>query len=371
MIKYPRAGWILVALLLIAPLPGRCVELEKWKQSKPSDHVELLTQKRTAAELALNESDERIVIRAFQAGDFKKLESIANSRWKSKATFANGNSKLAAFFLNIEYCDFDFAATDKAKWQRLLDLTERWQKAYPQSPFASLSRSKVLMDLAWKYRGPGYSDTVSDSAAAEFNSTLVQARHELEKSQATWVPEWYNQMVLTELWLSQDRSRITALVEEALPRFPDYYDIYVSASMAFLGKWGGSDAEFADFARHVLKAAPPGYGPMLYVRIYYNASCCDYYDGAVFTKGGAKWPDLKQGLQDLLHRYPDNFNEDRAAYFACSAVDNEMLPGLMGKIGDAPDPAIWKDSGFFRNCQKMVQQMKAHPEGPRSAWFPQ
>lgn len=361
---------MLVALLFATPLASSGTPLETWRHSVPSDHVELFNQKRSAAELASIIALEGSVKNALRAGDFNRLESIAHSLWESKASLADGSPKLASFFLAIGGYDQAFAATDQAKWKRLFELTERWQKSYPQSPFASLSKSKVLIDLAWKYRGSGYSDTVSDAAAAKFDSTLLEAQEELDKSGTTSVPQWYRQKISIETWRSQDRSRIIALVDEALPKFPDDFSIYEDASMAFLEKWGGSDAEFIEFTKHILKTAPQGYGPMLYARIYYNASCCDYYDGAVFTKGGANWPDLKQGLLDIVRRYPANSNEDRAAYFACSAVDNEMLPNLIAKIGNSPDPGIWKDSGFFRNCQKMAQQMKAHPEGPRSAWFP-
>jgi len=361
----------LLFALLFGLMQPQCLASD-WKHTRPADHVELLKTDRSTRDDAEFHAFEKKVTDTFLAGDVERLQSIASSAWKSGAAMPNGQPKLRAFYYGINTSDRDLKSTDKTAWEHVFAIADRWQKAHPDSPFAGLAKTTLLIDYAWSIRGKGYSDTVSAEASEGFESTIREVKRRLEESKPVTgaVPEWYAQMADVYRYLSLDPNDLQSLTDEALQKFPGYYEIYTNAAKAFLPKWGGSDADFAKFAKHVEEAAPPGYGPMLYARIYYSASCCDYYDGAVFTKGGADWPMLKQGLEAMRQRYPDAFNVDMEAYFSCSAMDVGILPKLMGKIGNSPHPAIWKDSYLFRNCQDMAERMKHHPDGPRSEWYP-
>lgn len=345
---------------------------DPWKETRPEDHVEQLDGHRAAPEEAEFDAYQKRVVGAIDKGNVAALEKMASEAWKARGMFPSGHPRLVAFYEAINALGSSYKASEEDKWAQLFTTIGGWEQAYPSSPFAKLARTKLLISQAWVIRGSGYSNSVSGQAMATFESRNEEVAQRLMSSRQLngVIPEWYVQMIETGKNLSAPLDEMTALVDEGLRSFPDFYEIATIASKAYLPKWGGSDEQFAQFASHVKDTAPQGYGSMLYARIYYEASCCDYFDGLVFTQGHADWPSLKEGLESLRKRHPDAYNEDREAYFACSALDAQILPGLMAKIGKSPDPQIWKLTKFFRGCQEEAKLMKLHPDGPRSEWFP-
>lgn len=369
--RFGALAWAVASALLVTQSPAPASE---WTYpAKPEDHVEQLDNKRFAAETVLLSRFEEKNALLFKNGDPKALEAAARDADRPLAALPNGASTIIVFYRGVDQTVRTLKPEDKAEWDKAFGIADRWLAAYPGSPYAGLYRTRLLRERAWKIRGHDYSSKTSPEAMAEFEQIILQVKQDLEsqKSMSGSVAEWYEQMADTYTESSASLEEMRALADEALTKFPAAFEIYNSVSRAFLPKWGGSDKDFAAFARHVNETAPSGYGPVLYARIYYNASCCDYFDGQVFAKGGADWSTLKQGLEEIRRRYPDSFNDDREAYFACSAMDVSVLPELMKKIGNSPDPGIWKYPKFFRSCQKIAESMRQHPDGRASAWYPE
>jgi hypothetical protein len=81
-------------------------------------------------------------------------------------------------------------------------------------------------------------------------------------------------------------------------------------------------------------------------------------DFSMFKNGQADWPRMKAGFEQMMKEYPDAWNTNNFAKFACIAKDHETLSALIPKIGDAPIAEAWEDNvNIYRGCQKWAAAM--------------
>jgi hypothetical protein len=64
----------------------------------------------------------------------------------------------------------------------------------------------------------------------------------------------------------------------------------------------------------------------LYARVYWYLDQVEYR-GKIFSLSAAKWADMKDGFDDLTGLYPDLWNLNAYAYFACLAQDYKTMYG--------------------------------------------
>lgn len=93
-------------------------------------------------------------------------------------------------------------------------------------------------------------------------------------------------------------------------------------------------------------------GMELYARIYWQFASF-YPDSNIFFDSYADWPKMKQGIKDLLKRYPDPWNINHFAYFSCKAADKEMTKQLISEI-ETPHDHVWPKE-HFEACQKFAE----------------
>ena len=76
----------------------------------------------------------------------------------------------------------------------------------------------------------------------------------------------------------------------------------------------------------------------------------------MFTDGQADWPRMRRGFERLTHDYPDRWNINAYAKFACVAGDARTLKQQLAKIGQAPILDLWGSMGFFSQCVGLSRQ---------------
>ena len=61
-------------------------------------------------------------------------------------------------------------------------------------------------------------------------------------------------------------------------------------------------------------------------------------------------------------RYPDAWNLNNFAQFACAAGDREETAKLIRRLGDEPDPQVWRTPGQFeRGRDGDIGPLKVRP----------
>ena len=93
-------------------------------------------------------------------------------------------------------------------------------------------------------------------------------------------------------------------------------------------------------------------GNGIYARIYWYASQAEF-GHSLFTKSKARWSAMRLGINDVISKYPDQWNINNFALFSCLAKDKEMTKKLINMIKEQPIMKVWKDQDFFNYCKSL------------------
>jgi hypothetical protein len=192
---------------------------------------------------------------------------------------------------------------------------------------------------------------VNPEAWAPFNKYIQMARDNLEehKSIAVEDPRWYETMLTIARAQGWERDQFDLLVSEALDREPLFYQTYFLALEYLLPKWHGDILEIERFAQEAVKRTANEEGGGMCARIYWFASQTEF-ENKLFSSSVAVWPRMKAGFEDVIARYPDAWNVNNYAKFACLAQDKPKTRELLARIGSATVPEAWRPAPLLPRC---------------------
>jgi len=291
-------------------------------------------------------------VRALMADrDFDALEALAETYRSSDQRLGSGVWKLEIFYNAIDE-DFDGRGQEAAFWTQKGELVDAWRQAHPQSPTAHVAVANLLLRLGWSFRGGGFAHTVPEANWAPFRHYTAEAQRYLEahKEVADRDPHWYAMMEQIALRQGWERERFQLLFEEATARHPGYYAIYFRAVTYLTPRWGG-DADAVDaFARLAMKMTSATEGAGLYARVYWVAISTEFGRGFP-GNSNVDWELMVQGMEDVLARYPSDWNVQNFAYFSCLADDRPRMLSLMARMQEAPDMEVWRSQARYEDCK--------------------
>ena len=227
----------------------------------------------------------------------------------------------------------------------------RWQGDYPDSPTLWLTRADHFITLAWEHRGTGLANTVQKESWKRFYDNIAKARQILEerKDIAAQDPVWYSMMLTVAIAQGWSATDVAALIDEGLDHAPSYYPIYFKAVEYYTPKWYGSAAAIERFARAAVERTRASEGLGLYARIYWYAAETQFSIN-LFRDSHVVWADMKTGIDDVLKAYPDQWNINNFAHFACLAGDYDKARELAARIEGEPDPVVWRMVRYDERC---------------------
>jgi hypothetical protein len=239
-------------------------------------------------------------------------------------------------------------------WDDAKSKADQWIEAYPNSPTAKLVKALVLEQYAWMHRGHGYASSVSKEGWEKFYSNIQAAdKHLLESyEQASSDPEWYHRRCNTLNALSIAPENFLEVVNEGLERFPGYYQIYFCAMDYFAPRWHGDKETIEEFAKSSIEHSREQEGLGMYARIYWYASQTQY-DWSLFTDSAVDWGMMSAGIDDVIQRYPDQWNIQNFAVFSCLAGDVEKTRNLISKFEGGPIRRVWRNPQMFEYCTNL------------------
>jgi hypothetical protein len=282
---------------------------------------------------------------------FEELDALADTYRSTQARTSSGLWKLGFFYSGLSEM-FPRHRQSPEIWALLGQSTEHWIERRPRSPAARLVYATILINQAWGIRGTGYANTVEQQQWKPFFAKVEEARAYLEgvKTIASADPYWYRAMLEIATMQEWPDARFSALLAEALDRHPLYYDIYFEATNRKLPKWGGSAEEVEAFAREAVRRTHATEGAGLYARIYWSASGSELGD-ELFKRSHVDWAEMKRGIDDVLAKYPDEWNLNHFAKLACLAGDYPKAAELIDRIEGDALPSAWGMSFYMTRCR--------------------
>lgn len=291
----------------------------------------------------------------FDAGQYEKLDQMAARYTGANARTSSGLWKRSIFFA---------AVTDKTRAAKFyepsaVDLEKQfleWMRRNPASTTAHIGYAEALIAHAWYFRGDGSASSVRQQDWAPFHEYLEKARQQLmdHADDAVTDPDWYITMLKVAQGQDWPHDRFLALLDEGLGRFPYYYPIYFSAINYLLPQWHGSVGEIEAFANAAAKYTEQDDGLGMYARIYWDVS--QKLGGRnIFTYTQVDWSRMSTGIDDVLARYPDQWNINNFARLACLAQDPQKTRELIARIENPPISQVWKNSRpGFADCRALA-----------------
>lgn len=266
---------------------------------------------------------------------FDDLNATANEYRKNQARTSSGIWELAAFYAGQEYL-YASALTDK-DWDRLSQIAQKWVDEKP-SPAAYNVYADILFYRSWHMREPEYFNKAQDYFMAH-------------KAESSIDPEWYRTMI--ELSASSDMKEadITKLFAEAIEKHKYYYDIYFRVVWHLMHK-NAPAAELENFANVAVENTKEQEGVGIYTRIYWYASQIGVGGSSdIFKTTDVRWDRMKLGMDDVLKKYPDQWNINNFAFFSCMMKDQKMTKTLMDRI-ETPIASAWHNTNdIYKSCQ--------------------
>ncbi|MBX2868692.1 MAG: hypothetical protein KTR18_08455 [Acidiferrobacterales bacterium] len=276
-----------------------------------------------AGELSERKEIQESVYKLFVNKDFGALNSLGNKYLSSDQRTSSGLWKLSLFYVGL-YKMRSLKISDPQYWEHVKQRVEEWIDFDRTASFPHLVMADVLLAEAWGYRGSGYSNEVSKENWRKYYEQVVIARQYLIDSDRfrNTDPRWFELMIDVAKAESWPLDVFYTVFESAVSQYPTFYEIYFRSITYLTPRWHGSVEEIEKFARIATKSSEEYEGQGMYARVYWFASQVEFGTD-LFTKSEARWWQMKAGIRDVLEKYPDQWNINNFAHFACMARDKK------------------------------------------------
>lgn len=304
----------------------------------------------TAGELEDRRVIQKQTIDDLKKHNFKNLEKYANKYRTEPRRTSSGLYPLTFYYLGVtNYSGWSANYPDDI-WKQHKSRNEKWIKQYPDSPTPYIVQAILLEQLAYTYRVAGYEKAVTPKDMEKSIKLMQQAYTVLIKNKtiAAKDPHWYNEMLRIATGQRWEEQRYMKLVDEAVNKFPMYLQLYFTAVDYYSPKFGGDIASMEKFARYAVKHTKDKLGMSLYARIYW-AAFQSWPKKTVIAQ--INWDNFKSGLDTVLNSYPDDWNSNNFALFACLFGDRNKAKELIEKINIPNIRNVWGTVDNFNSCK--------------------
>jgi len=276
---------------------------------------------------------------------YRNLEAAATEAHLPSSLTGDGQPRLAAIYGGTVGCGCGDSQSDD-RWNLRGERLREWRKNYPNSVTAKVAVASWPVELGWRARGGGYANTVKPEAWKEFYKYLDEARDALNglDEDAKNDPGWFVSMLRIANARQWPPEQYEALYEKAQRKHPDYLPIYFVAANHYSPKWSGSIEELQRFIDRATEATRPKLGETLYARLVWS-------EWRSFGSTPTDWPRMKAGFERMVKDYPDPWNINNYAQFACRNQDWATVVALSERIGSRPVIRAWFDDvRYFEGC---------------------
>ena len=288
---------------------------------------------------------------------FEDLEQDANIARNNNTKISDGQPRLASIYGGIAGC-LTVGCNNllsEPEWQQRLQLISEWKEKNSRSVTAAVAYASYFLEHAYAIRGQGYANTVPKEAWVPFRESIETARKELQAlpPHAKTDPGYYSAMLDVGVAQAWPLDKFESLYQEASQKHPAYLPIYFSASSYFSPRWHGTSKNLRVFIEEAVNKTKADLGETLYTRLNWSLWTSD-----MFVNGQASWTRMKAGFEEIISNYPDPWNINNYAKFACLARDGESVLRLAKRIGQKPiSQAWWGSNDYYRQC---VAASQAH-----------
>lgn len=326
-----------------------------------------------ATAAAVDERTERDAIAAmaidqFERRNFAALTTMTRRFVETRARTPSGGWKSTIVHYAIGRAKFDRLSFEPGGV--IPAPFDTWIKQFPDAPGPYIALARAIYNHSQTFRAWGNvprQERRKSKAWAPYFRALDAAKQLLidNKKVASRDPEWFALMLRIAAVEAASPAALAPLFEEAVAREPLYYETYFSMARASL--WADEEKRRAEYLEQVARAAlertRQAEGGSLYARVYWFAYQQRPHPGFLrATRADRNL--LKAGFDDIVQRYPTQWNINYAALFACLGGDDAATKRLFDWMVNGASPAAWGRLSMIADCER-----KGRP--PASAFLPE
>jgi hypothetical protein len=277
----------------------------------------------------------------FLKRDFVWIDREAHKVRLSKERLPGGYWKLRAVYDALEKPALEDKSSD-GDWEDLLKGLELWSKQQTGSVTAKVALASAWEEYAWKARGKGYADSVSDTSWEVFHKRLDSARQALSEASSLdeRCPYWF----LTALWVGigqgWDRGALDKIFDAGVQLEPTFYYLYQTKATYLLPRWRGTKGEWEKFADDAALRLGGNQGDIIFFAIYSQMLSLDGM--IVMNNHQQVVPKLLAGYHSIEKLYGSSTHRlNEACFFATFGNDLPISEELFARVGDDYDETVW------------------------------
>jgi hypothetical protein len=280
----------------------------------------------------------------FAAKNFDKLEDLANEYRTSKASIASGIWKLEAVYLGI------IPDVNKSNdgWDQSLVTLHDWIQAKPDSITAPVALADTLVAYAWKARGSGYADTVTEAGQKLMEKRLTEAVQVLQQAEnlKQKCPHYWTVMMSAALGLGANNSQFETIFQKAIAYDPDFAAYYSAKAYYLTPRWYGRPGDMEAFLEKAADQVGGEDGDVLYARAAWSVQL---KTRDVFDEHGLSWQRTDKGFEVIEKRFPNSpYVQNARAYMAVMGCEKTLAPRkLVTALHGQIDPKVWTSKENF------------------------
>lgn len=289
----------------------------------------------------------------FKAGNFAELDRLADEYRIGKARTLSGVWKLDKLHKAI-LATVPCTCQDEEKFIAMEAHAKKWIAQNPDSTTAHIVYAAALIKHGWWRRKGDFAYQVPDDAWEPFREYIEKARVYLadRKEQLAVDPRWYATMIQIATDQGWPESRFKAILREALTLHPDYHGIYYQAIRYLSPKWHGSERDLWVLAKYAVGVTAEQEGTGMFARIYWYAADVEF-DRSVIIGKPPVWENMPAAMEDVLARYPAQWNIANFARLACIAGDRETTARMMARIDEKLVIRPWGNrEPSYKECRR-------------------
>jgi hypothetical protein len=288
-----------------------------------------------------------------KAKDYEGLDAVLAELRASKAADLGGNWNLAYFYSGL--CDLKSEAPE-AEWKSRLQEIRLWVEKKPDSIGARIALAQTLTGYAWKARGGGWANTVTDGGWKLFGERLAEARQVLFNARklATPCPHWWAAALKVALGEGWENGVYEKLFREAIAFEPTYISYYHRKAYRLLPRWHGEPGDWENFAMTSADALGGEDGDILYARIVWAMLNCGFYEH-IFKDCQLSRARVERGYAALLKRHPDSYTLlTQCCRVAGAAGDFDLQRAMFEKLAGRVDLTVWDSTKHFEAARDLA-----------------
>ena len=227
-------------------------------------------------------------------------------------------------------------ANDRA-YESLEAAMLQWAERRPDLPAAHIAYADYLLSHGGSIRGETYAREVPAAQMERYKALSGRALKYLRAHRALIESSTFGRMKMLHAMktFGSEAEAIWNQASDYIRMNPEPRFVYRFLGETFVPRWyGASDGSSLEYvARESVKLSRDQIGMSAYAIIYSSAATLEYGAG-LFENSPARWPDMKQGFEDVLAKAPTLEWHNRYAYFACLARDRETLRRQLAILGE-------------------------------------